>query len=68
MRDACREAEIDHLDSLFGFVKEDVFELDVSVGDITLMAVVNALDDLAPEELSLELWHLSVWFHLKVAV
>ena len=32
------------------------------------MAVVDSLDDLAPQELSFELRHLSVRFHLKVAV
>ena len=35
---------------------------------ITLMAVVDSLDDLAPQELRLELWHLPIRFHLKIAV
>ena len=32
------------------------------------MTVHDGLNDLAPEELSLELRHLSVWLHLEVAM
>ena len=35
---------------------------------ITLVAVVDGLDDLAPEELRFELWHLSIRLHLQVAM
>lgn len=33
---------------------------------IALMAVVDCLNNLAPQEFSLELWHLSVWLHLQI--
>ena len=36
--------------------------------NVTLVAVVDRLHDLAPEELGLELWHLAIRFHLQIAV
>ena len=33
---------------------------------IALMAVVDCLNNLAPQEFSLEFRHLSVWLHLEV--
>ena len=35
---------------------------------IALMAVVNRLDDLSPEEFGLKLWHLTIWLHFEVPV
>ena len=38
------------------------------MGDISLMAVVNAQNNLSPEELGLEFRHLPIRLHLEVAV
>ena len=68
MRDACREAEVNHFDDGLGFVQEDVLELDVSVCNVPLVAVVYRSDDLSPQELGFEFWHLPIWLHLEIAV
>lgn len=68
MWNARRKSEIDQFDSLLCLVQEDVFKLDVSVSYITLVAVVDGLYDLAPQELGLHLGHLAIRFHLEVAV
>ena len=64
MRDASRETKIDQFDSLLGFIEQDIFKFDVSVGYIALVAIVDGLDDLAPEEFGLELGHLAIRLHL----
>ena len=63
MGDASAETKIDHLHSFFGLIKQDILQLDVSVRHISLVTVVNALYDLAPEEFGLELRHLPVRLH-----
>ena len=68
MRDASGESEVNQLYSFLCFIKKNIFKFDVAMCYIALMAVVDCLNNLAPQEFSLELWHLSVWFHLKVAV
>ena len=68
VRDASAEAEVDQLHSLSGLIKQDVLQLDVSVRDVALVAVGDGLDDLAPEELGLELGHLPIGLHLEVPV
>ena len=35
---------------------------------IALVAIVNRLDNLSPQEFRLELRHLSIWFHLEITV
>ena len=65
---ACRESKIDKFDPLLCLIQEDVLKLDISVSYIALVAVVDGLDDLAPEELGFHLGHLSVRFHFEVAV
>ena len=35
---------------------------------IALVAIVNRLDDLPPEELGLKLWHLAIRLHFEVPV
>ena len=68
MGDASAETKIDHLHSFFGLIKQDILQLDVSVRHVSLVTVIDALHDLAPEEFGLELWHLPVWFHFEVPV
>ena len=68
MRDACRETKVDKLDSLLRLIEKNVFKLDVSVCYITLMTVMDGLDDLAPQELRFELRHLPIRLHLEIAV
>jgi len=48
VRDARRETKVDKFDSLFGFIEQNVLQLDISVCYIALVAVVDGLDDLAP--------------------
>ena len=68
MGDACRKAEIYQLDSLLRLVQQDIFQLDIPMSYIALVAIVNRLDDLAPEKFCLELWHLSIRFHFEITV
>ena len=48
MRDASAEAEVNELDNRVSLIQQDVLELDVSMSDVPLMAVVDALHYLAP--------------------
>ena len=68
MGNTSREAEIDQLNSLFRLVKEDVLEFDIPMSYIALVAIVDRLDDLPPEELGLKLWHLAIRLHFEVPV
>ena len=68
MRNACREAEVNQLYSLFGLVEQDILKLNVSVCYVALVAVVNGLDDLSPDKLSLQLWHLPIGLHFQIAM
>lgn len=55
MRDACRESKVNNLDSLPSLIQKNVLKLDVTVGHVPLMAVVDCLDNLSPEELGFQL-------------
>ena len=68
MWDAGTKPKVDHFDPLFRLIEQYVLQLDVTMGYIALMTVMNCLNDLAPEEFSLEFWHLPVWLHFKIAV
>lgn len=68
MRNAGGEAEVDELDSRSGFVKEDVFELDVSVSNISLVKVMNSKDHLLPQVLCFNLRHLTMWLPLQISM
>lgn len=62
------EPEIDHFDPLFRLIQQNVLQLDVTMGHIALMAVMNGLNDLAPEEFGLKLWHLPIGLHFEISV
>ena len=66
MRNAGGEAKIDKLGLLLCLVKKDVLQLDVSVGYIPLMTIVDGLHNLSPEELRFELRHLPIRLHLQI--
>lgn len=68
MRNARAESEIDHFHDCLRFVQKDVFKLNISVSDISLVAKVNSLNDLGPQELGLKFRHLSIGLHLEVPV
>ena len=62
------EAKIYHLRNGLRLIQQNVFKLNVSVGNVPLVAVVNTLHDLGPQKLGFQLRHLSIGFHLQVAV
>ena len=66
--DYLREAEINQLDSLLRLVQQDIFQLDIPMSYIALVAIVNRLDDLAPEEFCLKFGHLAIGFHFEITV
>jgi hypothetical protein len=68
VRDAGREAEVNQLGDGFGLVEKNVLQFDVSMRHVALMAVVDSLDYLSPQELGLKLRHLSIWLHLEIAM
>ncbi len=65
---ARRKTEVNQFDTFFGFIEQDILKFNVTMCYIALMAVVDSLDHLAPQKFGLKLRHLSVWFHLQVAV
>lgn len=68
MRDAGAETKVNKLDYSLSLVQKDVLQLDISVGHIALVAVVDTLDHLTPQKFGLEFGHLSVRLHLEVAM
>ena len=68
MRNARREAKINHFDTLFGLIEQYILKFDVSMCDVSLMTVINRLHDLLPDEFGFHFRHLAVGFHLEVAV
>ena len=68
MREPCREAEVDQLDSCARLVEQDVLKLNIAMSDVALVQVVDCEHNLLPDVLGLDLSHLPVRLSLEVAM
>ena len=62
------EPKIDHLYDSLCLVQKNIFKFHVSMRNVPLMAKVNRLNYLGPQELRLQFRHLSIGLHLEVPV
>ena len=68
MGDTSTKSEINHFNDSFSFIKQNVFQLYVSVCNIPLVTVVNSLDYLSPQIFCLKFRHLPIWLHFQISM
>lgn len=68
MRNTSAEPKVNHFDNCLGLVQQDIFQFHIPMRHIPLVAIVDRLYHLNPQELGFEFGHLTIWLHLEVAV